>query len=70
MTKLPSTKQIFGVPSIETATRIDDSDRCTRAAAEHYRLCARMRQLESEFEEKASALRAAFTVSMAEIFAE
>jgi hypothetical protein len=69
MIKTVPSKQVFGVPTLETATRIDDADRVARAQAEHYRLSARMRQLECEFEAKASELRAAYAASMAEIFA-
>jgi hypothetical protein len=67
MVKLP-TKQIFGVPSLETTSQIDDVDSVTRAQAVHYRLQARMHELESQFESKASELRAAFVAEMAEIF--
>jgi hypothetical protein len=54
------TKQTFGVPSLETATRIDDSDATNAACAAHFRYSARMRELEAQFEAKASELRAAF----------
>ena len=37
---------IFGVPSLETAQRIDDSDKVEALHAAHYRLTARMRELE------------------------
>jgi hypothetical protein len=40
-------KQIFGVPSLETASRIDDADNVAKAEAAHYRLSARMRELEA-----------------------
>jgi hypothetical protein len=60
-------KQIFGVPSLETAQRIDDVDRVEAMAAAHYRLCARMRELEVQFEAKASELRAAFLAEIHEI---
>jgi len=60
-------KQIFGVPSLETAQRIDDVDMVEAMAAAHYRLCARMRELESQFEVKASELRAAFLAEIAGI---
>ena len=58
MTRLPAKQAIFGVPSIET--RVDDSDKCNAFAAAHYRLSVRMRELELQFEAKASELRAAF----------
>jgi hypothetical protein len=54
------TKQIFGVPSIETVSRIDDSDATNAACAASYRFNSRMRELEAQFEAKASELRAAF----------
>jgi hypothetical protein len=54
------TKQTFGVPSLETASRIDDSDATNAACAAHFRYSSRMRELESQFEAKASELRAAF----------
>jgi hypothetical protein len=47
-------KQIFGVPSLETARRIDDVDQVEAITAADYRLCARMRELETQFEAKAS----------------
>jgi len=37
---------IFGMPSVETATRIDNVDMVEAVHAAHYRLNARMRQLE------------------------
>jgi hypothetical protein len=48
------TKQIFGVPSTETASRIDDSDATNAACAASYRFNSRMRELEAQFEAKAS----------------
>jgi hypothetical protein len=53
-------KQIFGMPSTETASRIDDSDATNAACAAHFRFTARMRELEQQFEAKASELRADF----------
>jgi hypothetical protein len=61
------TKQIFGVPSLETATRIDDSDATNAACAAHFRFNSRMRELEAQFEHKASELRAAFLAELADI---
>jgi hypothetical protein len=58
---------IFGVPSIEIARRIDDEDKVSAIHAAHYRLTARMRELEIQFEAKASELRAAFLAEVAEI---
>jgi hypothetical protein len=60
-------KQIFGVPSLETASRIDDADNVAKAEAASYRLAARMRELEAQFEAKASELRAAFLTELAAI---
>jgi hypothetical protein len=58
---------IFGVPSLETARAIDDSDKVAAAQAAHFRLDARMRELEVQFEQKASELRAAFVAELAQI---
>ena len=58
-------KQIFGMPSLETATRIDDSDATNAACAASYRFNSRMRELELQFEAKASELRAAFLAELA-----
>jgi hypothetical protein len=67
MVKTQIAKQIFGVPSLETASRIDTNDQVTRAQAAHYRCQSRMRQLECEFEQKASEIRSAFVAELAEI---
>ncbi len=61
------TKSIFGMPSMETVNRIDDSDKTAAFQAASYRFSARMRQLECEFEAKASELRAAFVAEVADI---
>ena len=58
-------KQIFGALSTETASRIDDSDATNAACAAHFRFTARMRELEAQFEAKASELRAAFLAELA-----
>jgi len=58
---------IFGVPSLETARAIDDSHKAAGLQAAHYRLSARMRELEQQFDVKASELRAAFVSECAEI---
>jgi hypothetical protein len=50
----------FGVPSLETADRIDVSDMCAALSAAQYRFHARMRELEQHFEAKASELRTAY----------
>lgn len=60
-------KTTFGVPSLETADRIDTHDQACRAQAAQYRCQARMRQLEAEFEAKASEIRNAFVAELAEI---
>jgi hypothetical protein len=52
-------KQFF-VPSLETASRIDDSDATNAACAAHFRFTALMRELEAQFEAKVSELRATF----------
>jgi outer membrane murein-binding lipoprotein Lpp len=61
---------IFGVPSLETARAIDDVDKIDAINSAHYRLQARMHQLEAEFEAKARELRAAFLTEIAEITGE
>jgi hypothetical protein len=58
---------IFGVPSLETASRIDDSDAANAACAAKYRFQARMHELTAQFETKASEVRAAFLAELAEI---
>ncbi|MGO9721764.1 MAG: hypothetical protein ACLPIG_11775 [Methylocella sp.] len=58
---------IFGVPSLETARAIDDSDKAAGLQAAHYRLSPRMRELEQQFVAKASELRAAFVAECGEI---
>lgn len=70
MSKLPSVKQIFGVPSLETVTRIDDSDKVSAFQAAHYRLSTNMRELEMQFEGKAAELRSAFVEEISAITAE
>ena len=57
----------FGIPSLETATRIDDSDAAHAACAAQFRYQARMHELQSQFEAKASEIRAAFLAELAEI---
>ena len=61
------TKSPFGVPSLETASRIDNVDKTTAFTAAHYRMTARLRQLECEFEAKASEICTAFLAEVAEI---
>jgi hypothetical protein len=60
-------KQLFGVPSLETASRIDDSDIVSAFEAAHYRCATRMRELERHFEVKASEIRSAFVDEVTEI---
>jgi hypothetical protein len=67
MIKVP-TKLNFGVPSLESVERIDDSDRIAKAQAEHYRLTCKMRELECQFEQRASELRTEFVTNMTGIF--
>jgi hypothetical protein len=57
----------FGVPSLETASRIDGSDAVNAACAAQYRFKARMNELDAQFEVKASEVRAAFLAELAEI---
>jgi hypothetical protein len=64
------TKSAFGVPSVETASRIDNSDKCAALDAAHYRLSSRMRELEGQFEAKASELREAYLGEVATIHGE
>jgi hypothetical protein len=58
---------IFGVPSLETARAIDDSDKAAGLQAAHYRVSARMRELEQQFDAKAQELRGAFVAECQEI---
>jgi hypothetical protein len=62
------TKQIFGVPSLAVAEAIDDSDKVAAFEAAHYRCQARMRELEGQFEAKASEIRAAFIAEVAALY--
>jgi hypothetical protein len=70
VTKSQIARQIFGVPSLETAGRIDDSDKVAAFEAAHYRCQSRMRELECQFEMKASEIRAAFVAECATIMTE
>jgi hypothetical protein len=67
MAKQAIQRQVFGVPSLGTASRIDDSDAANAACAAQYRFQARMRELEGQFEAKASEVRAAFLAELAAI---
>jgi hypothetical protein len=64
------TKPSFGVPSLETVSRIDDSDKVNGLEAARYRCAARMRELEIQFEAKASEIRAEFVQECSSILAE
>jgi hypothetical protein len=64
------TKQIFGVPSLQTVESIDDSDKVAAFEAAHFRLSARMRELEAQFEAKARELRAEFLAEAVKIQGE
>jgi hypothetical protein len=67
MTPAKISKPIFGVPSLEVSTRIDTSDQACKAQAAHYRCQSRLRELEAQFEQKASEIRSAFVAELAEI---
>jgi hypothetical protein len=68
MMKAVAKQNLFGVPSLQAAEAIDNSDKVTRATAAHYRLQTRMMELEGQFELKARELRSAFNDEMTEIF--
>jgi hypothetical protein len=57
----------FGVPSLEVSNRIANEESVRALQASHYRLSARMRELELQFESKASELRQAFLDESAKI---
>jgi hypothetical protein len=61
---------IFGVPSLATASAIDDSDKVSAFEAAHFRCRARMSELEQQFEAKAGEIRAAFIAEASEIIGE
>ena len=58
------------MPSLETAEPISDSDAVARLDAATYRCRSRIRELEAQFEAKASEIRSAFVAECAEIVAE
>jgi hypothetical protein len=60
-------RQVFGVPSAEVIGMIEDSDKIEALQAAGYRFSARMRDLETQFEAKASELRGAYLCEVAEI---
>jgi hypothetical protein len=65
-----SKPNLFGVPSLETASRIDDSDKTAAIEAATYRLSARMHELEAQYDTKASELRASFIAECGEILGD
>jgi hypothetical protein len=68
--KSPTKQSTFGVPSLETAGRIDDSDKVAGLEAAHYRCTARMRELEQQFDAKASEIRASFVAEVAAVIGQ
>jgi hypothetical protein len=70
MTSKAVQKQVWGVPSLETAARIDDSDKSSALQAANFRFTARMRELETQFEAKAAELRGVFLAEVQEITGE
>ena len=64
------TKQAFGVPSVETASRIDNSDKVSALHAAGYRYDARVREIELQFEAKVAELREAYLSEVATIQSE
>jgi hypothetical protein len=64
------TKPSFGVPSLETVARIDDSDKMAGLEAARYRCAARMRELEVRFENEASKIRAEFVQECSSVLSE
>ena len=60
-------KQVFGVPSAEVTSMIQDSDKIEALQAAGYRFSASMRELETQFEAKASEIRGAYLCEVAEI---
>jgi hypothetical protein len=64
------TTKAFGVPSVETATRIDNSDRVSALHAAGYRYDARVREIEQQFEAKIAELRSSYLDEVAGIQGE
>jgi hypothetical protein len=62
-----SKPNLFGIPSLETARAIDDSDKTNSLEAAHYRLSARMAELARQYDAKASELRSNFLKECADI---
>ena len=63
-------KQAWGVPSLETASRIDASDRVSALHAAAYRYDARVREIEQQFEAKIAELRQAYLDEVTDIHGE
>jgi hypothetical protein len=61
------TKQTWGLPSLETASRIDNSDKVSALHAAGYRYDARVREIELQFEAKIAELRQAYLDEVAGI---
>jgi hypothetical protein len=61
------TPKAFGVPSLETARRVDDHDKCSALHAAAFRYDARLMELEQQFATKAAELRAAYLSEVATI---
>jgi hypothetical protein len=57
----------FGVPSAEVIGMIEDSDKIEALQAAGYRFSASMRELETQFEAKASEIRGAYLCEVADI---
>jgi hypothetical protein len=70
MAKQALSKQIFGIPSLETARAIDDSDAIAAHNAASFRMQTRLRELDSMYEVKAREIRAAFLQEIAGISGE
>jgi hypothetical protein len=64
------TPKAFGVPSVETAGRIDASDRVAALHAATFRYDARAREVEAQFEAKIAELRSAYLDEVAGIHSE
>ena len=60
-------KQAFGVPSVETADRIDASDKVSALHAAGYRYDARVREIELQFEAKIAELRQSYLDEVTDI---
>jgi hypothetical protein len=64
------TPKAFGVPSAETANRIDASDRVSALHAASYRYDARVREIELQFDAKIAEIRQAYLDEVATIQSE